>query len=286
MTARDAAILVAVYQYRALTSAQIEALFFSQGAEKKQPNKLNTRCQYRLQMLYHHGFLFRDEQPQKLTEGRKPLVYWLDEKGAQFLAEETGEEVDWSSAEYDVSYLFLTHLLAINEVRVSITLAAQKHGFVIRTWLDDKHLKSPQMKDYVILTGAQGGKQKAAVVPDGYFLLDTGQHLYHHFLELDRGMVTGAATEWGKRDWARKVAAYLEYYRSGKYEERYKTQGLRILTVTTSEKRLSNLKAITEKTGGRARFWFTTLDHMHAGDILTDGIWQVAGRDGLHALTW
>jgi len=34
----------------------------------------------RLKLLFHHGYLFRDEQPTKLTEGRRPLVYVLDQK--------------------------------------------------------------------------------------------------------------------------------------------------------------------------------------------------------------
>jgi hypothetical protein len=60
-------------------------------------------------------------------------------------------------------------------------------------------------------------------------------------LEIDLRTVTGVASVWGKRDWARKVSAYLEYYRSGNYQERYKTQSLRILTVMTGEKRLERV---------------------------------------------
>ncbi len=117
-------------------------------------------------------------------------------------------------------------------------------------------------------------------------MLDTGVHLYHHFLEIDLRTVTGAASTWGKRDWARKVSAYLEYYRSGKYQQRYKTKGLRILTVTTGEKRLANLKAAAERVGGRARFWFTTLEQVRTSDVLTDPIWRLGGSNEHHTLTW
>jgi hypothetical protein len=54
--------------------------------------------------------------------------------------------------------------------------------------------------------------------------------------------------------------------------------------VTTSERRLVNLKAITEQAGGRSRFWFTTASLASAGDILTGLIWQVAGYAGAYAL--
>src|SRR5690349_4276988 len=75
VTVRDAAILAAVYQYRALTTPQIEYLFFTTEEPKRKREKISPRCQHRLQLLYHHGYLYRDEQPQKLSEGRLPYVY-------------------------------------------------------------------------------------------------------------------------------------------------------------------------------------------------------------------
>jgi hypothetical protein len=261
-------------------------LFFSDDG-KKSASKPNTRCQYRLQLLHHHGFLTREEQPQRLSEGRKPFVYWLGKKGAELVEELLdGEELDWNAREHRVSNLFLEHLLATNDVRIAISNAARKHNFSIPIWLDDHRLKRQQMTDVVTLRGPQGRTQRAGVVPDGYFVLDTGQYLYHHFLEIDLRTVTGAASTWGKRDWARKVSTFLEYYRSGKYQERYKTQGLRILTVTTGEKRLVNLKVATEKAGGRSRFWFATFEQIRKSDVLSEAIWQKAGEAGAYTLIW
>jgi hypothetical protein len=177
-------------------------------------------------------------------------------------------------------------LLSTNDVRIAITVSAQNQGWEIVEWLDEKTLKSKETLDYVTLTGPTGTKKKAAVVPDGYFILETETHLYHHFLEIDLATVTGETTEWGKRNFAMKVATYLEYYRSGKYEERYNTQGMRVLTVTTSETRLANLKAITERAGGKQRFWFTTFDLIKESDSLIDPIWQIASREGLYTFTW
>lgn len=61
---------------------------------------------------------------------------------------------------------------------------------------------------------------------------------------------------------------------------------MRILTVTTGQKRLENLLAITEEVGGKARFWFTTFERILHADILVDPIWNVAGADSLRSLTW
>lgn len=283
LTRRDLELLQIVSDFRLLTSRHIQVLMLDSG----RGGRLNSRLQYRLQMLYHYGYLFRDEQPQKLTEGRKPLVYGLEAKGAQLLADRsdrTQETLQWDERLNNVSSPFLEHLLSTNDVRVAIALAARRHGFTILEWLDDKTLKSRQMKDYVTITGPDGGSHKAAVVPDGYFHLQTPTDHFNYLLEVDRCTVTGEATKWGRRDWARKVRAYLAYYSQGKYQKRYQTADMRVLTVTTGEKRLSNLKAVTEHAGGRGRFWFTTFDAVQAGDVFKDSIWQVAGRLDCHCL--
>lgn len=288
LTARDIKILRAVYACRALTSHQIQRLFFPSRSGKRRKT-ISSRCLHRLKLLFHAAFLQRSEQPQLLAQGRKPFVYHLDRRGAELLAhldEVPMQELDWHPNDYQVGHLFLDHLLATNDVRVALMLAAQEHGFTIDTWLDEKALKSPQMKDRVTLVGPQGGEQSAAVVPDGYFLLYTGNHYYHQFLEVDRRTVTGSSATWGRRTWARKVRAFLAYYRSGQYHERYHTKSMRVLTVTTGERRLANLKTITEDVGGKARFWFTTFDEIEDADILTDPIWQVAGKEEKRTLVW
>ena len=275
LTQRDLAILGSGYEYGALTTPLIEQLHFAKGSGRE------TRCRKRLQRLYHHGYLWRDEQPTKLSQGRAPLVYRLDRKGAILLAELWGLELrdlDWDRPENAVSSPYLTHLLKTNEVRVAIVLAAGRHGLTIEEWLDDATLRKAQNKDYVTITGPHGGKQKAAIVPDGYFHLAASDYDYHHLLEIDLATVTGQSSRWGRRDWARKIRAYVEYDTSGLYRQRYGTSSLRILTVTTGPRRLSNLKEIAQRVGGKARFWFTTFDQLSPETALSQPIWQVAGR--------
>ncbi len=59
-----------------------------------------------------------------------------------------------------------------------------------------------------------------------------------------------------------------------------------MLTITTSEARLRNLKAVTEAEGGRERFWFTTFARFGQYDVLRDAIWNAAswGNDQFHPL--
>ena len=81
-----------------------------------------------------------------------------------------------------------------------------------------------------------------------------------------------------------KIMAYLAYYDSGKYKARYGATGLRILTVTTSEARREDLKAITEAAGIRSRFWFTTQAEISATSVLSKQIWRVATSAARHVL--
>lgn len=286
LTARDREIIRSVYEYRALTTTQISDLLFV-PIEQRSRQTPSSRCLHRLKQLFQYGFLLRDELPHLLIEGRRPFVYRLDRRGAELLAMLDGcevSELDWRSSEH-LGHQFLDHSIRINDVRVEITRSAKRHGGTIEKWLDERTLSRFQ-KDIVTLTSDTGRKQKAAVVPDGYFHLLTDTHHYHQFLEVDRGTVTGSSDAWTTRTWARKVITYIEYYQSGKYHERYHTKSMRVLCVTTGEKRLHNLLEVTRESGGKSRFWFTTQERVQGSDVLVDPIWQDAVREGMRSLIW
>jgi hypothetical protein len=235
------------------------------------------------------GFLRRKEQAQTLSEGRKPLVYFLDRHGARYLADLAGcavSELDWDRQGHEVGSLFLDHLLLTNDFLVSAICAARLQGFTMLDWRDERALRRAHHTEQIATTGSDGKPQQVTLVPDGFLSLDTPQARYHQFVEIDRGTSTLVVGSARKRDWARKVATYLAYFRSGAYQQRYQTQSLRIMTVTTSQKRLKHLKEVTEQAGGKARFWFTTVDKLAPSTILTEPIWQVASRSGLFNFVW
>jgi hypothetical protein len=296
LTPRDLAIIEAVYAFRTLTTPQIETLLFPGNHEQfqfqakyPQSGRIN-RCRHRLKLLYHHGYLSRQELPTPLTYGRKPLVYFLDKRGQETLCYQYGlepREIDWQPRYNIVGNSFIDHLLKANDVRVAVTVGAQQQGFILAEWLDDRTLRKQQNKDYVQVTGPQGGKpRKVAVVPDGYFHLQTPQYEFHFLLEIDRSTVVGQYSRWGGKDWARKVRAYIAYFtppapgQLSLFGQRFGTSRLRVLTVTTGQTRLENLKRITEQVGGKGRFWFTTFDAVKPETVLTGPIWQKAGHTG------
>jgi hypothetical protein len=287
LTERDKAIVQAVYEYRALTSPMIEALFFDSGQ--------HTRSNKRLQQLFHRGFLYRAEQPTTSLEGSKPFIYFLDERGADLvvdLLDLLPDELDWKPDDNDVGNLFLPHLLDVNRVRLAVTLAARKNGWKLEQWLDERTLKRKHVRDYVEISGPQGGNHRVAIVPDAYFVLDLGQdRLARFFLEVDRRTETVRAARMETKHWRRKIMAYVAYYtppardQPSLYQKRYGEQaGLRILTVTTGARRLDNLAKNTREAGGNHRFWFTTLEQATPDQILTVPIWQVVGKTEVQVL--
>jgi hypothetical protein len=287
LTPRDINIVRTVYAFRAMTARQIHDLFFDTGPDTT-AHTISSRCQYRLKLLFQHGFLFRDAPPAKHTEGRKPLIYFLDRAAKSLLADSLhrpAQEIDWHPRHNNVSWPFLDHLLETNKIRVAFTLACRRQGYTLHTWYDEHRLRSQEMKDYVTVPNRRG---RIAVVPDSYIYLTDRQYGYHHFLEVDLatetvGMAAGSAN---RKTFARKIQAYLAYYRSGQYTRRYGTQAMRVLVVTTGRKRLQNLRTVTARVGGGSQFWFATLDQIDPETVLHGPIWQVAGAEGERSLLW
>jgi len=281
-TRRDGEIVKAVYEYRVLTSVQLAALFLPSD---RNPSTLSSTFQNRLKLLFHDGYLDRREQPQLLSEGSKPLLYFLDTKGARLIEDLIGDKPNWRKADNDLSPQAKEHLIRTNDIRIAIAVSAKKHGYTVEDWIDDRALKSPQMKDTVTLKNDAGNTAKTAIVPDGFFKLvwpssesETGVRVARCFIECDLGTMTAKASVWGRRDYRHKILAYTAYINSGMYEARYGGKTMRVLTVTTTEERLKTLKKVTEDAGGKSRFWFTTFERIRNADMLTDYLWSVAGK--------
>ncbi len=289
LQARDLAVFYAICQSGALTARQISALFFPPFQYPLDVPSAN--CQYRLRLLRAHGYLAHIEQPQIPSDGRKPYLYQLTTKGVQTLASYLGcpvAELPYHKRDSRLSAFYLEHLLMGNDLRVCITLAAQKHGVQLVAWHDELTLKSTHSADKLTIIDRAGRQQANLVlVPDGFIHLHRTQPLpldAFFFLEIDRGTTTGQSTIEGRRTWERKIRLYREYYASGAYTQRYGTRGLRILTIVKSEQRLAHLKQITELVGGKGRFWFTSVELLSSAHIFTLPIWQKAGSTGLFAL--
>lgn len=280
LTARDIQIILAVYQYRFLNAHQVEALLFTTGSDKLRSGRVP--CQRRLQRLYHNGLLDRLILPLVMGEGRAAFVYGLDEGGATIVTTHLGVDrpaVNWQPSNNQIKPLFLDHTLAINDVRVMVdTLVRDGHLKVIE-WLDEGVLKSATMKDKTPYR--RHGARITRIYPDGYFTLHPpgAEQPAHFFLEVDQGTMSNLR-------WQEKIEAYIHFRRSGLAQKYYGTKHFRVLTVTTSDRRLQNLKQATVTVGGDRYFWFTTQPQLDLWQptTLLQPVWQVATQDGLKAL--
>jgi hypothetical protein len=266
LTERDLNIIKAVYEYRVLTTQQLQSLFFPSMHQ----------AYNRLAALYHHGFLDRSFMGVYTDMMNTPILYVLDRKGAELLQAHYGADVAWNSSHKQVSIQFLDHTLAINTVRIAVSQACEAlPDCELIEWRSESDLKGDY--DRVTIQTTSGKSKSVSLIPDSYFVLQTPLGNAHFFLELDRGTMTS-------KRFKQKIFAYMQYYKTGKYQNRFQTKSLRILTVTTSQARADNLKVATESAKGKQRFWFTILAHTTPDSILTAPIWQVAGKDGAYPL--
>lgn len=278
LNGRDHAILKLVYQYRRMTREQIERLLFAPDGGQNHPTK-TSRARHRLKMLFHHKYLERIPVQIDPRKWSQLPVYRLAEKGAQLVARDLGLTV--SQLEYwgqtddaegrmtDVSGLFLRHSLSSNDLRIALNEAAVRKGYQIELWFDDTQLKRRERRAYVTVTAGRR-EQQVAVIPDAYLVLNVAGQRTHLFLEVDRATMSCSR-------WKTRILGYLEFLRSSTYRDRLQIESRpRVLTVTTSNQRLENLKATTQQAGAADQFWFTTFAEATTEDILSSPIWRLA----------
>lgn len=239
LTDRDKAIVLSVYQNRFLRRDQIGRLFF--------PGASLPAVNMRLKKLYEHKFVDRLFKP--VAVGSAQAVYALDKHGADIVAaslEIDRHQVNWKRDHNRVEFLFMEHTLAVSEFKVNLDMAiAQNAGVDLLFY--QRGDKTFQTK----VADPSGRKKYLVVAPDAFFGLKTDHGNAYFFIEVDMG------TETLKR-FAEKITAYKQYWKSGKYTQKYGYKHFRVLTVAESERRLVNLIDATGKAGGKNMFLFTT----------------------------
>ncbi|MEZ4706737.1 MAG: replication-relaxation family protein [Caldilineaceae bacterium] len=280
LTVRDQQIILRVYYFRLLTSSQIEALLFH---TTRKARGLQTQCQRRLQLLYHHQFLNRVQQAVILGEGRKPFIYVLDKYGVDVVGEllsSPKSELTWTAKHKQQTDPYrLEHDIGCNDIWVILDRLVQSRDVYMPHWLTQQHLKSIELKQKLPSVSANGiVRQKQ---PDGYFALRfSGQNaLAHFFYEEDRGTQS-------QKQWSEKIQAYMNYRHSGAAQTHFGFRNFRVLIKTTSARRLANIKQWSDKYGGATIFWLTSVDRVSIWQpkVFLEPIWEVAGTNGTYPL--
>ncbi len=298
---RDKAVLWAIYSCQALTTPQISAKFFPPKTREvarhvRDNDSSSPGCRRRLKQLYEAGYLARREVPTTTREGKLPFLYFLTRQAVKLLAKESGQtmkEMDWRPEHNEIKFGKMAHLMAINDVRLALGIAAEEAGYVFTSWYTERELKRMKLK--AIVPGSRGRMRRAALEPDAFFCLfhptpdEAKRFTYPNFLEVDRGTEhIGMSSDKPYLNYFRsKIPRYLNLYHSGDYATYFGYEEMRVLCVTTDEARVHKLKSATEALGGGEQFWFTTDEAIITPQqAITKPIWQVAGQPSAYPLVW
>ena len=262
MTGRDIELVRAVSKYRYLYVEQYFWLF---------PNDSQRGLLNRLRYLYHNRYLNRVLQVDSLA---RKIIYAMTEKGARLLAEHdqvSRQDVPWQRHLNQVSMSHIQHLLAVNDVVISLESALRVMQGKRRIAQYKVIPGDPDLhKISVTFLDRDGARYKASVIPDAVVgIVFPNREFGLFFVEVDRATMT-------INRWESKVAVYHEYSRNPELKERFKTSWFIVLTITTSDKRILSLSERTVALGGKRAFWYTTGDQIEPGSVL-NRIWVRAG---------
>jgi hypothetical protein len=268
LTQRDTDVLESIYSYRYLSISQVQRLHF--------PSEQTTNRRVRL--LADAGYIEDFHVP-----GIRERLVALKRKGADVVAERlrvAQEKLGWKKrARTPTDTYFLQHFLSVNDFRITLVEACIRHedlqllGF-IPEYLGTRTAKGGVRKHIQdVVSGISSSAAKVTHTPDGVFALQKEGKTALFFLEWDRGTETIGRVI----DMAHFFAAYLVGGGYRRYEEEFEVsqpfRGFRTLIVTTSKRRLQNIRQAggkIEPVEAQRFLWITTTDRL--GELL-DPIW-------------
>jgi hypothetical protein len=207
----------------------------------------------RLQKLFKHGYL---ERPR--VTNNEPLVYAMGNKGQDELTQHYGidcKEIDWVTRRRESQEPHIKHTLLIARFRTKLMQAIRAHpGIKLEAWLPDRAVKEHVwFNQEPTKKGGNPRRIRVPLEPDGTFILALGDHRLLYFLEADRSRLSHAR-------YRKKLTGYYHYWKQGKASERFGVDDFRVMTITISDPRAENLRAVsldatpTQEPSGL--FWF------------------------------
>lgn len=296
-TQRDIRILEFICWKKYCTTRQIFLLFFA---------SLKV-CQQRLRKLWEYGLVRVIEQAVKRGEGRKPYIFALTKLGAELLVYERGIDPKLINtkprADEDKS-LSIKHILATIDFQVVLYKACTATGITLEEWLDERVIRSEQMKEKITLVDPQGEVVKPPI-PDALFTLmhESKRAIFH--LEVDRSTEDIGLSTFERQSIAGKVIEYLLWEESEAYRQVYETRPLRVLFVTVGPRRMQNMCKAAERMIRRhvesqtelpakeketkmirlcRQFRFITFDQLNPETLLAQPVWQITGSKSPNTL--
>ena len=225
-----------------------------------------------LQHYYDHKLVTKHDAYNVNGHYLKEIIYTLETNGARIAARQ--EKIAWSEfkCRKNPRWITLVHDLTINDIRLSFAEACENdNAFSLGRWISEYELSQvspriPGRLDGFFTLRRKVRKLSGSVEQLALHLeIDTGSHPINRLLR-------------------RKVKPILKYFGSDKYVRYFGVPDGACLFVTTSEKRLHNIKKAIEESGGAGLFYLTTLDAVSSGTVLTEPIWYLSGSDYLFSI--
>ena len=213
--AQDRALLRDLAEYRFLNTEQILAL-----NPRGKRNLLR-----RLAAMFDHELL---DKPKTSRLNSSHTVYALGQKGVDELATdaEERERLFRRIRETKRTSALVAHALMISQFRLCLTLALKDRTDVkLVRWIQGDDLK----------TAITRHGERATVIPDAFFLLETTEAKYPCFLEADRG------TE-SQEKFVNKLRTYWRHSRTSGFVKSLGITNFRVLTITETTGRADNLR--------------------------------------------
>lgn len=260
---RDQQLLRDLFLNRLISRGQIEALYFNS----------TIRCNVRLRQLFDHGFVTRYFPP--VSPYGAQVIYMLGKNAVPLVA--AALEMDLSEvrrlARQSRTATFIDHALKVVDLWIAFRQAAEREqSLKIEAWLPEILCRH----EYIIRSKSTGESRREVFKPDALVRLrDASGTLSSFFIEADLGHTS-------TRQFLTKLLIHQRYRESRLFEEIYGTLDFRTLVVTTSERRITNLRSLVEGQNSDL-FWFTTFEKVKVSGVLS-AIWQVPFADSLSDL--
>ena len=203
-----------------------------------------TRANTRLLKLYQAGFLHRFFHG--TISGGRQAIYSLSSTGAAAAGVPVPRVVRMRGG---AAALFVEHRLLINEIYLNLKF---------------RPIPIPGVRFCKWVTPAERLSKSAAIIPDGYFELESANGLHSMFLEVD--LTTEPLNEW-----QHKCEAYLRFATTGEFHDSFGRDRFRVLIITQSDRRGRSLQKLVLRFTDKI-FWFATLTRQTADKFWTP-IW-------------
>ncbi|MBK7142020.1 MAG: replication-relaxation family protein [bacterium] len=197
-----------------LTTEQVRYLCFSSSG----------RTRKRLRLLWQHRLIARHRRPVRMGDGTAPYLYTLTRKG-EGVVDANAEKVQSTRYAGKLSL----HFEKINDFHIAMMLATKHPRYpTLSNWQQGKRVR------FSGTVRTERGGMRVPIVPDAFFVLTFGKLDYVYFLEIDRGTTD-------LRRIRLKFLAYLDLWRSKAASRQLGIRSFRVLYVTTTQRRLTNL---------------------------------------------